>query len=297
MALPTLSGLFIFCAFGSGMPNSSTVLRVGFLLAMIALAFVVRVQTRRLRHRWLREPIRRSPLPAFGAWLAIFGLIIPLPAWNLWQAVRYGKILNMPKYGANHWEYISTNPGFFWYTVATSILMLSVPFVLLAYVLHARRRTRQNRTEGAGPWAQDGHVAPPAKPERFWFGTINSRPHAEKIVRRTAWAFIALSALLALAMARHFTAQNLFLALTFGAPAAALLWSKDVVLAAVLLGLCALLDLGSLLVEINGATGRHPAEAASHVVFGVMLVLTYVAWRGLIGTRYLKSKRAPGVAA
>lgn len=207
----------------------------------------------------------------------------------------------MSRYGRSHWEYISTSPGWFWYTAATSALMLSVPFACLAYFLLARRRTRQNGSVGAGPWLQDGHVAPPlaaaAKPERFWFGAINSRPHADRIVGRTAWAFITLFAVLALAVARHATAQSLLLALIFGAPAAALLWSKDVVLAAVLLGLCALVDLGSLLVEIDIATGRHPGKTASLIVFGVMLVLTYVAWRGFIAARYLKSNRAPAAAA
>lgn len=139
-------------------PNLSTVLHAGFLLAIIALAFAVHVQTSRLRQRWLREPLRRSPLRVFGAWIALFGLIAPLPAWNLWQAVRYGKILNMPRYGPKHWEYISTSPGWFWYTVATSFLMLSVPFEVLAYGVHLRRRAHRNGSEGAGPRSQESHV-------------------------------------------------------------------------------------------------------------------------------------------
>jgi hypothetical protein len=276
-------------------PNHNSVVSVGFLLALAALALVVHVKARRWRRQFLREPTRTSPRQAIGAWLALFGLIAPLPAWNLWQAVRFGKILNMPKYGPSHWEYMSTNPGWFWYTVVASALMLALPFALLAYALRIRRRVRQTAFEAVRARPQDDLAAPvatSATPERFLFGAIGSHLQAQRIVRRTAWAFIAWFAMLALALARHFTTQNLLLALIFGAPAAALLWSKDVVPATVLLGLCALVDLGGLLLEINVATGRHAEVPALHILSGVMLVLTYLAWRGFTAARYLKSNRA-----
>lgn len=129
------------------------------------------------------------------------------------------------------------------------------------------------------------------KPGRFWFGAIQSPRHADKIIRRSGWTFVAVAGLFVIAMARQFSDQSLGLVLVFAAPAVALMWLKDAVLAGILLVLCGFGAAGGAMTLLRDAPVGEASSSGRLAPFLVWSVLAYVAWRALLAARYLRSPR------
>lgn len=122
------------------------------------------------------------------------------------------------------------------------------------------------------------------KPERFWRGAIQSRPHAEKVIRFTAVTFLALAALSALTLLQTFSVGKILTVLMIGMPALSLLRQRGIVSASLLLALCAL--------AVALCVGFAYALPMPLVVAGAFwLPLAYVAWRGFIAARFIRANR------
>lgn len=138
---------------------------------------------------------------------------------------------------------------------------------------------------------EDTDTAP--RPERFWYGPIQSRRHAEKIIGRSGWTFVVLAGLFAIPMAQQFSEPKAGLVLVIAAPAVALLWIKDAVPAAILLALCAFGMAGGAMTLLRDAPVGEARATGRLLPFLLWCVLAYVAWRAFVAARRLKALQGP----
>jgi hypothetical protein len=141
----------------------------------------------------------------------------------------------------------------------------------------------------SSPRATSSKAARP--PEPFWRGAIQSQRHARKILHRAVWIFLIWAAFFALPLVRHFTMHAALPVAMFVAPALALLWIQDTLLAGMLLALCSIYTTGSVMFIIDAAATADPRGGLYTLAFLFWLALTLAAWRAFIAARYLNSNR------
>jgi hypothetical protein len=138
------------------------------------------------------------------------------------------------------------------------------------------------------------------QPGHYWRGPIQSAEHAKKIVGLTAGAFAVFAGLDALTLFNRASVSTVVTVLLLGLPALALLRTRGIIAARILLGLSIISAILSALVAVyNGASAGMPNIGVFFMLV-VGLFWTAVSFgcaRACKAAKYLRSAPEPTAVA